>query len=193
MVQQLKGLPVSLRFSKLEDANIWFLTIFADASLKNLPPEKTGSAMRYLIFLSSGFVSGVRNNCCILTWKSNKIKRVVKSTHEAEALAVADAVEEAYVIKQQLLEMMDVSDDMIKLEVFSDSQDAVASFNSSKQHHRGGRIQIDVARVRNLIEEGIIDNVSFIATGKQLADSLTKKGAAKAALIETVTQGRFFY
>ena len=193
MVQQIKGLPLSIKYNKLEDTLVWYLTVFADASLKNLPPEKSGSAMGYLIFLSTGFVAGRRNNCCILTWKATKIKRVVKATHDAEALAVAEAVEEAIVIKEQILEMMGVSSDMIKIEVFCDSQDAVASFNSSKPTQRGSRIQIDVARVREMIEEGVLDNVNFIGTQMQLADSLTKKGAGKADLIETVKQGRFFY
>ena len=129
----------------------------------------------------------------MMTWRANKIKRVVKSTHEAEALAVADAVEEAYVIKKQMIEMMGIPDKLVKIEVFSDSQDAVAAFNSSKPYQKGGRIQIDVARVRGMIEEGLIENVNFIGTAMQLADSLTKKGAAKAALIETVQRGRFFY
>ena len=89
--------------------------------------------------------------------------------------------------------MMGIPDKMIKIEVFSDSQDAVASFNSSKPGHRGGRIQIDIARVRNMIEEGVLDNVNFIGTMMQLSDALTKRGAAKAAVIETAQQGRFFY
>ena len=192
MVQQLKGLSFGVKFRKIP-GDKWYLTVFSDASLKNLPPSKTGSALGYLIFLSAGFKAGLRSICCPLAWKANKIKRVVKSTHEAEALALADAVEEAYVIKKQIMEMTGVSDDMMPIEVFCDSQDAVASFNSSKPSNKGGRLQIDIARVRGMMEENIINSIHLVNTNTQLADALTKKGAAKTALISTLEEGRFFY
>ena len=91
------------------------------------------------------------------------------------------------------MEMTSIPDNMLPIEVFCDSQDAVASFNSSKPTNKGVRLQIDVARVRGMMEENIIHSIHLVNTATQLADALTKKGAAKTALVSTLEEGRFFY
>ena len=192
MVKKLKDIDYNIKFVKLEKQQ-WYLTVFADASLKNLPPQKSGSAGGYIIFLSNGFRLGQRSKCCPLTWKSTKIKRVVASTHEAESLALAEALEEAVVIRHQIMTMTGLPKELIAIEAFVDNNDAVSSFNSSKQNHKGGRIQIDAAKVREMLETQEVQSISLINNTLQIADALTKKGAPTVHLITTLQQGRFFY
>ena len=147
----------------------------------------------YIIFLSAGFKLGQRSKCCPLAWKSTKIKRVVASTHEAESLALAEALEEAVVIKDQLMQMTGIPNNLIHIEALVDNNDAVSSFNSSKQNQRGGRIQIDAAKVREMLETGEVKSIQLISNSVQIADAFTKKGAATAPLVNTLEHGRFFY
>ena len=49
-------------------------------------------------------------------------------------------------IKDQLVKIAGIPEELILIECFCDCQDAVASFNSSKQHQKGGRVQIDAAK-----------------------------------------------
>ena len=192
MVKKVKDLDYRIKFRKLEGDH-WFLTVFADASLKNLPPNKTQSASGFIIFLSAGFKLGQRSKCCPIVWRCTRIKRVVSSTHEAESLALAEALEESLVIKDQIMSLTGIPGDLISVEAFVDNNDAVSSFNSSKQNHKGGRIQIDAAKVREMLETGEVKSVQLISTSVQIADSFTKKGAATSPLINTLEQGRFFY
>ena len=77
---------VEIRYGKLE-GDIWRITVFSDASLRGLS-GKINSAMGYLIFLSDGYTPNEHSRCCILTWKSCKVKRVVTSTYDAETISL---------------------------------------------------------------------------------------------------------
>ena len=192
MVKKVKDLPYSIKYPKL-DGDIWFLTVFADASLKNLPPNKTGSAGGFIIFLSCGLKLGQRTKCCPLAWKSTKIKRVVSSTHEAESLSLAEGLEEALVLKDQIVRMTGIPENLCLIECYIDNQDAVSSFNSSKQNQKGGRIQIDAAKVREMLETKAVHSIQLVSNTVQVADAMTKKGAPTSHLINTLENGRFFY
>ena len=60
----------------------WKLVVYTDASYENLP-DGVSSAGGNIIF-----IVGENNRCCPISWCSNKIKRVVKSTIAAEALSL---------------------------------------------------------------------------------------------------------
>ena len=130
---------------------------------------------------------------CVLTWKAIKIRRTVVSTYEAESLAVADALEEALVIKDQLMKLTGIPKDMLLIECFCDCADAVAAFQSSKQNARGGRVQIDSARVREMLERGEVHSIQWVHSDLQLGDIFTKRGVAKTPIINTLEEGKFFF
>ena len=96
-------------------------------------------------------------------------------------------------IKDQLMQMTGIPNDLIHIEALVDNNDAVSSFNSSKQNQRGGRIQIDAAKVREMLETGEVKSIQLISNSVQIADAFTKKGAATAPLVNTLEHGRFFY
>merc|ERR1712029_301462 len=64
-----------------------------------------------------------------------------------------------------------------------------SGINSSKQNHKGGRIQIDAAKVREMLETGEVKSIQLISTTVQIADAFTKRGAATSPLINTLEQG----
>ena len=68
---------------------MWRTAVFTDASYANLN-DRVSSVGVYVIFLVNS-----NNNYCLLTWYSNKIKRVVRSNIGAEALSLRDGLEDA--------------------------------------------------------------------------------------------------
>ena len=79
-------------------------------------------------------------------------------------LALSDALEEAIVAKDQIMKITGIPKELILIEAYSDCQDAVASVNSSKQNSKGGRTQIDAARVREMLEDGTVHSVQLVST-----------------------------
>ena len=86
-----------------------------------------------------------------------------------------------------------IPDNLLLIECFCDCQDAVAAFHSSKQHQKGGRVQIDSARVREMLEKKEVHSINWVSTEIQLGDIFTKRGVAKSPLINTLEEGKFFY
>ena len=163
---------VEIKYSKLEH-DIWYLTVFSDASLRGLS-GKVNSAMGYLIFLSDGYNPNKNSKCCILTWKSCKVKRVVTSTFDAETIALELGLEEAIVIKDQLIKMTNLDERLIKIEAFVDCRDTYEAVISHKQFPKGSRLaSLEVAKLKEMLETGQVDRISWLDSEHQLADVLT--------------------
>ena len=179
-------------YQKLE-SNKWYLSVFVDASFNGMPDGQS-SAFGYIIFLSGGYAIGKRGKCCVLSWKANKLRRVVTSTFEAETLALAEALDEAFVLRHQILQMMGLPDEMLKIEAFSDCNDCVEAVHSTKQVNgaKRDRARLDLAKIKQMLERGEVDTVSWVPTDYQLADPLTKRGRTKISMIQTLREGKFF-
>ena len=54
-------------------------------------------------------------------------------------------------------------------------------------------MQIDSAKIREMLERKEVENIQWISTDLQLADVLTKRGVAKSPLLNTLEEGKFFY
>ena len=100
--------------------------------------------------------------------KSTKIKRICRSSTEAETLILSQALEEGDLIRDQNLTMTGLSKDLVLLECYCDAQNASEALNN---------------KVKNLV---------WVKGAKQMADSLTKLGAGEIDLIETLNKGKFF-
>ena len=102
--------PVEIIYRKLEPSK-WWITIFCDAS-HNSVSDGTGSVAAFIIFLSNGFVKGERRRCCVLAWRSSKIQRVCRSSTDAETLALSMALEEGDLIRDQVLQITGIPEDL---------------------------------------------------------------------------------
>ena len=190
MISQIKQNEVYLRYSKLPGKE-WYITVFSDASLKGLP-GKVHSAMGYIIMLSNGYNPGSRSKCCVLQWKAVKVSRVSTSTYEAETLALLAALEDAIMLKLKLTQITGFPENLIKIEAFCDCNDTVEAIRSTKQNNKSVLVQADIAKIKQLVERKQVNTINWIPTQHQLADCLTKRGAATTAIKQTVVKGKFF-
>ena len=190
-VTAVNSREVHMKYSKLEKDK-WYITVFSDASLRGLP-GKIQSAMGYLVFLSEGYEPNRESRCCMLTWKSCKVKRVVTSTYDAETISLELGLEEALVIKNQLETMTGLGEDLIQIEAFIDCKDTYEAIVSNKKFPKGSRLaSLEVAKIKEMIERNQIHRVTWIDTSHQLADILTKRGVAAESLVKTMNDGRFY-
>ena len=174
------------------EGGIWYLTVFSDASLRGLT-GKVHSAMGYLIFLSEGYTPNKSSNCCVLAWKSCKVKRVVTSTYDAETISLELGLEEAIVIKDQLIKLTGFDEDLIRVEAYVDCRDTYEAIISNKKFPKGSRLaSIEVAKVKEMLEEKRVHQVNWVDTAHQMADVLTKRGVGSETLVKTINEGKFY-
>ena len=123
VVTRVRNNEIKLKYGKLE-GDKWYITVFADVSKGNLSADKSESAIAYIVMLSDGYKkNGRKVKCCLLSWASRKAKRVVASTFDAEALALNTGLQAGLVMKAHLVEIMNWTDDMVKVESFTDCND----------------------------------------------------------------------
>ena len=161
----------------LEDSE---LLLFTDASYANLS-DKVSSAGGYLIFLK-----GKNGSLCPISWASKKIKRVVKSTLAAEALALVEGLDACYFVRSILHEMIQVKHgNEIPIKCYTDNKSLSENIHSTKLISEK-RLRLDLASIKESVNVGDIE-VIWVRTSKQISDCLTKAGADFRNLVEVLS------
>ena len=188
---RVKHSEYEIRYTRLKKKD-WHISVFTDASLRGLP-DKTSSAMGFIILLSDGFKPGSKNKANVLTWKSCKTKRIVASTYDAETLALTGGLEEAIFLRDQMAKLLNIQEKEIKIEVFCDCNDTVEAILANKPlPNKNSRLAaLEIARVQEMRQLGMIQDIYWIPSRLQLADSFTKRGVNNEPLVDTLRDGRF--
>ena len=64
---------------------------------------------------------------------------------------------------------------------------------SNKKFPKGSRLaSIEVAKIKEMIENKQVSKVSWVDTDHQMADVLTKRGVGAEVLVNTIKDGRFY-
>ena len=176
LVSVAKSKHVKIVFPRVNSIEDCILECYADSSFANL--SDGGSQGGYVIFLRDSM--GIR---CPLLWQSRKIRRVVKSTLSAEALALLDCAESAVFLSGIIREITGTSLDIYCVTDCKSLHDALQSSNTLEDR----RLRIDLAVLRDMLDRGEISKVSWVATSRQLADCLTKRGACAQRLLAAVS------
>ena len=118
-------------------------------------------------------------NCAPLCWKSNKIKRKVRSTLAAEALILESGIEHALFLRALLKEMLVVNCEF-PIFAWTDSNNAFKAV-----YHK---LRLDIACLKeNTRKENV--KINWCKGDKMLANCLTKKGVSADLLLQTVAAG----
>ena len=178
VIDRVKTDNMKLYIPRLGAISSCHLECFSDASFANLAGN--GSQGGFVIFLRDA--DGGR---CPILWQTRKIRRVVKSTLSAEAMALLECAEAAVYVASVLHEIS--GGDRCKIRCFVDNKSLVDALQSCK-HVEDRRLRIDVAVLRDMLERGEIEEVSWVDTSLQLADCLTKRGASSRQLRAAVSR-----
>ena len=177
LVLKLQKNNIILSFPGMQSLDECIIEAYADASFANL--NGSFSQGGFVIFLKDN-----QDNRCPVFWESRRVKRVVKSTLAAETLALIDCAETAIYIKHILQELSKGFE--IPIHCYTDNKSLADSLASKKQVD-DRRLRIDMAYLKDMLNNEDISTVSWISTDRQLANSLTKRGASSEQLCAAIS------
>ena len=186
MVNTVRNIPLKLKFNKL-DGDQWYISVFSDAS-KNTLPDGESSSMGYMIFVTTGHVTGEIKNSCPIYWKSAKIPRIIGSSFEGEAIALEEAINVGYTIMKDLAAITNIPESMLKVEGVCDADDVVKAVNNSTQKTKD-RTSWEIGRIRQMIMKKEVARVKWHEGSANVADCLTKRGAPKHLMQRAIQFG----
>ncbi|GMJ06483.1 cysteine-rich RLK (RECEPTOR-like protein kinase) 8 [Hibiscus trionum] len=158
ILRYLKKTPEhGLLFKKTQDRTV---RIFTDSSWAGELTDRRST---------SGYCAFVWEN--LVTWRSKKQSVVSRSSAEVEFRALALGMCEGIWLLKLLKELHTNQED--KFEVLCDNQSAIQITKNPVQHDRTKHVEIDKHFIAEKIVNGIA-TLSYIPTGGQLADILTK-------------------
>ena len=165
VIRQCKVTDICLYFPKLDLKNLK-IKCYSDASFGKL--HDGGSQGGMFLELCSNEVS------CPIYWQSKRIHRVVNNVMSAETLAMKDALDAGFLVKNLLEELLFSGRAQVQMEAITDSKSLYESAHSIKSaSDRRLRIDLSILREYVMNEEC---TVSWVPSENQLADVLTKDG-----------------
>ena len=167
VVRKTKLIMGGVTMHELNEKDLYW-EAYADASFGNI--EDGHTQLGYIISLTDG------KKRCTLWWKSRKSRRVAKSTIEAEALSVGEAIEGLIYFNRLWDEV--VGEKKLEAVVKTDSRTLMTAVKSSTGVS-SKRLKIDMAAIRETIESGEIREVQWVQGTNQVADVLTKSGVSE--------------
>ena len=177
---KLKEHESCIRYNVLGDSVS--LLVYTDAAHANLP-DGISSTGGLIVFIADS--SG---NMSPLSWRSNKCKRVVKSSLAAEALALELGIAEALYIRHMMREILHFSAEQLQIHAYIDSKSLLEALRSTKLVD-DRRLRIDIGAMKQAIEREIT-SVNWISGKDMLANPLTKRGADGSDLLAVFQTGR---
>ena len=151
--------------------------MFTDASFNNI--EGGQSQGGHIVFLTDG--SG---NSSPISWSSNRIRRVVRSTLAAESLASVDGADAAFFMAKMIGEFLTKTPEVVCL---TDSRSLFECAGSTKAVS-DKRLRVEINALRQMINKDEII-LRWIDGKHQLANVLTKKRASPFSLMEVLKSG----
>ena len=156
------------------------VTIYSDASFNNLC--NGASQGGHIVLLTDQF-----NNSCPISWKSNKVCRIARSSLAAEALSFSGGSDTAYFINQ-LAQEVGLVRSPSPIFTYADNRSLNDSANTTTQV-TDRRLRVEISAIRE--QQGNREiSICWISKEKQLADCLTKKGASCTYILSVLQEGK---
>ena len=181
-IKRLRMDDVAVKFGcvsdKLEDLCIM---TWSDAAFANLV-DKVSSGGGHVVFLAD-----TNKRCCPLAWTANKVRRVVKSTVAAEALALEEAISHSVYLRALIKEILKCQNSDLAIVAWVDSGNLVKSLQSSREVE-DKMLRIELAIIKETIQN---ENISVHHTSglTNIANPLTEKGASSKDLLNILRNG----
>ena len=159
----------------LKDAS---MVIYSDASLANLN-DGFSSGAGFIIFISCGTFQFP------LYWRSFKIKRVVRSTIAAETMALVEAIDNGLYFCSMLFE---ITGQKLPIDCYVDNKSLCENIHSTKSVDEK-RLRLDIAAIREFLDNNSIRAVHWVPTSRQISDCFTKRGSNCQKLVSSLECG----
>ena len=169
-------------FPDLGDTHNWKIFVFTDASFANLC-DGVSSMGAFIVLLV-----GENSSCVALNWQGKKVKRVVKSTLEAEALSLQEGIEDAIYHRLLIEEVLKLSPRSLPVHGFVDNHDTVDAIYSTKPV-TSKLLRINISSLKEKLQNKDVCDVQWCEGSEQLADCMTKKGTCGLQWLSVLQNG----
>src|ERR1700755_1664326 len=177
ILKRAKNMRVGILLGKLKDRVE--IEVFTDASYGNSIDESP--QIGYIVALKDN-----EGNRSPIVWKSKCVRRVARSTIEAEAIGLIEGIEAGIFLSECWLEMM--GGDRLKVKVYTDSKTLkTAIYSETKVLSKN--LRIDLAWIKWVLEMEKIEGVEWVTTKCQIADVFTQ-GRVDSNLIKEYVEGK---
>ena len=185
VLRKAKTENVKLKYSDKNNLKDVKFISYNDASFANLADG--GSQGGFVIFQVDS-----RGNCSPVMWQSKKLRRVVKSAMAAETLIQVDALEACVWLTKLWNEVLYETSDSRSLPVIRSYTDSHQLYDAAHSIRpvQDKRLRVDVAILREMLERKEVQDIEWINSSQQIADSLTKLGASSTKLLNTISNQR---
>ena len=169
-----------LRFVKLGNLKELEVKVYADASYSNQDGATKSTAGR--VILLGNPKENVAN---IISWKTKKISRVCRSVKTAETRALDDAIDDGVHVARIIQEIYNGHVDLknpaqLPVRGYTDSKSLWESVHNTRQCEEK-LLRNTIASLKQLLSEGMVNDIEWVPTKQQLADCMTKKGSKDKA------------
>ena len=178
-IKKIKNSEVHLSFPSLENIDNAKIIVYSDASLNNLP--NGGSQGAHIVLIGDN-----HQQTAPIQWQSKRVKRVVKSTLGAECLALHDAVDSAFYVKNVVAELLKIN---MEIHCFVDNNSLVDNIYSST-NVEDKRLVLDMCALKEMMEREELHSVRWVSKKRQISDVMTKSGASPVTLQRVLTTGK---
>ena len=174
VVKFIKTTPSLLKIPKL-DLESTRVASYTDASFNSMIDGSSQGAFIIFLYDKNG-------SCAPISWASNRIKRVVRSSLAAETLAFMEGADSAHFVSKLLEEVLTKC--VINVDSFTDSKslfDVVGTSSLTTDK----RLRVEISAIREMVDNNEL-TINWLKKELQVSDCLTKKGASTALLLETL-------
>ena len=169
--------------NNLGSSEKWVIEVWTDASLYTL--NKGLNSTRAVLIL----LVNEKGICVPIMWQANKIKRIVRSTLEAECLALVEGLSEGIYIREIIEEIMGLQERTIPIKAIIDNKSTVESVHSTSAVS-DKRLRRDIGIIKQMMNEGEVKSLTWCAGKDQLADAMTKRTASPYNILSVFQLGR---
>jgi hypothetical protein len=198
-LNKIKVSPLKIFYPRLGDISKWKLCCFSDASLNNLESGKSAGGLLVCLINDAG-------RSCPLFWKSKTLRRVVRSTIAAETTAMVDALDVSFYLSHSMSEILssdkhkNTNNSVNRVSPFPYcKQTPIVAYTDNESLYRNAyattmvsehRLRIDLAIIKQMLENKELECIKWLSSAEQLADCLTKKGADPIKLLHSLESGK---
>ena len=180
-VKKIKSTDVCIMFPTLTNIEDCYILTMSDAAFANLQDNVSSGCGHIILLIDSNM------RCCPLSWKANKVKRVVRSTLAAEALALQETIDCAIYLRELLREMHNKPLLRLPIESWVDNNNAFDAVHLTTQVS-DTKLRIDIADIKESMRDSDV-TVKWCPGDEMIANSLTKRGANSNSLLHLLNSG----
>jgi Reverse transcriptase (RNA-dependent DNA polymerase) len=153
---------IGLQFPTLDQESLT-IVCYTDSSFANNVDGST--QLGFIVALTDR-----TRKCCLISYRSYKARRIVRSSTAGETLAFADGFDAAFIIRRDLESILARHVPLIML---TDSTGLFSTLTKDR-YTKERRLLLDIAAVREAYMRKDLANIGLIASCHNIADSMTK-------------------